>query len=149
MADLHTCTCERSGQVDHVFIDGCTAVPFRDVCRFEQALADPVEAQVKAAAEAFESRFGQGWDVAMELAREMLAAAAVVVLGRPPCTSCGRPLGTGTLLDRHPIASTAPTKTRVIASDGREGFSRPPLIPQAQWEDFAARYRCPACADAD
>ena len=131
---------------------GCAVVPFRDVCRFEQALADPVQAQLDAAAAVIERYLDDGYGslTADKIAREALAAAAIVVLGRPPCTSCGRPLGTGTLADHSP---TMPKGERLM---GGEVVTVPELeandwfllaSPEA-WPEFAARYRCPACAQA-
>jgi hypothetical protein len=43
---------------------------------------------------------------------------------------CGKPRGTGTLLDAKPKPPA-------------------PVVPQEMWAAFAERYRCPACADAE
>lgn len=47
------------------------------------------------------------------------------------CDACGRPLGTGTLLDCRP---DVPERARELG------------IPRWRWEQFARRYRCPICA---
>lgn len=48
-----------------------------------------------------------------------------------PCPACGKPLGTGTLLDFAPA---------VPAAGAAVGF------PLDDWQRFAASYRCPQCA---
>jgi hypothetical protein len=49
------------------------------------------------------------------------------------CAACGKPAGTGTLLDFQP---DVPPAARDL------GF------PLRDWQAFAERYLCPACADA-
>jgi hypothetical protein len=50
---------------------------------------------------------------------------------RPPCSACGRPLGTGLLID---IAPNPPDRVLMMR------------MSVVQWREFAARYRCPNCA---
>ena len=50
-----------------------------------------------------------------------------------PCQACGKPPGTGTLLDFQPDLPPA----------GRELG-----VPVEDWRTFAARYLCPVCATA-
>lgn len=168
MADLHLCTCGYTDETASFDADrtigGCAAVPYRDVCRFEQALADPTQAQVTAGREALELALGwrgqplDAHPVPAEktaqrdaVVRAVLAAAAVVVLGRPPCTSCGRPLGTGTLLDFAP----EPPTTGPYSSGAMQEWEAivpprgPAGIARGLWAEFAARYRCPYCAEED
>jgi hypothetical protein len=54
------------------------------------------------------------------------------------CPLCGQELGTGTLLDAHP--NPPQPNPGSIASVA---------LPAAQWKAFAARYRCPTCANFD
>lgn len=165
MAELHVCDCSHVANDDPTKrVDGCAAVPFRDVCRFEQALADPVDAQVRAAGVALMAGVvamvkhvnatGDVESITHELietlARETLAAAAIVVLGRPPCTSCGRPLGTGTLLDHSPTMPRGESLMggEVVTVPGMEASEWFLLADRDSWPEFAGRYRCPACAEA-
>jgi hypothetical protein len=59
-----------------------------------------------------------------------------VVRARPPqpCVACGQPPGTGTLLDFLPDIPPAAAKVGMTKS---------------VWRDFAARYRCPMCAESE
>jgi predicted RNA-binding Zn-ribbon protein involved in translation (DUF1610 family) len=58
-----------------------------------------------------------------------------VVRAQPPrCVACGQPLGTGTLLDFLPDIPPAAAKVGMTES---------------LWREFAARYRCPMCAESE
>lgn len=155
--ETHVCSC---GSVRG---EGCAPVPFRDVCRFEQALADPAAAQLDAALLALEPVLRR-WilhvqdggamlddtDRVREEVRGVLAASAAVVLDRPPCGACGRPVGTGTLLDYKPsppgLDEPVPwpagltAEAKLFVPDLEKG------IPLETWREFAVRYRCPGCA---
>jgi hypothetical protein len=165
---LHVCTCDHTDG-----IDGCQPLGFGgSACRFELALADPTEAQLDAALEemATHTRLPYGGMNAVVLApeeealvgnrdmmRRVLAASAAVVLERPPCDRCARPLGTGTLLD---FRRTQPGPGYMQNAEERTGMLSRIMPPGAievvqttrmsaqSWAEFAQRYRCPACAEA-
>lgn len=146
-----------------------------DRCRFEQALRDPVDAQLDAALDVLAEYTrlpyradGKGVDAApapaaivmlndaeearrrnREAMRRILLAAAAVVLDREPCSACGRPLGTGSLLDFKPVPPSVdePKPPGVPALALSSAFGEG-AIPLEMWREFAARCRCPACAEA-
>lgn len=61
------------------------------------------------------------------LARPMPADSIVKL-----CPRCCRPWGKGTLLDAVPVSPRI----------GANGVAQ----PQAMWENFARKYKCPSCA---
>lgn len=161
--EAHVCTC-----------GDCCPIAYVDRCRFEQALRDPVDAQLDAALAELEQftrlpyGVGNGRSVAVvpepeatrrnrDFIRRVLLAAAVAVLEREPCSGCGRPKGTGTLLDFRPTPPRSSGEALGVPVFEVEGLPEHewallggggPSLPLEVWREFAARYRCPACAEA-
>lgn len=64
------------------------------------------------------------------------------------CRRCGKPLGSGTLLDFSPEPPAVNTSLfNLYAAKvgcGHDSFT----MSAERWAEFAGRYRCPVCAEA-
>ena len=86
-----------------------------------------------------------------ELLVEWDKLAHPVVTEAPPlaCPLCGKPRGTGSLLDAYPDPPPLAIPGPLVTVSGLFGsrVSERGMSVEV-WREFAVKYRCPACADA-